>query len=319
MKMPDDPSLPTASGNADESLDAETARLARLIRTLTPHDGTFSQLFPGLHVGRYSRVNMNYVRTFDIPSLLVAAQGAKVVTVGQEVYRYDRSHMLILPVALPIAAKTAHASPSDPFLNVKLNLDPQRMAELVRKVYPRGLPAVRNRSAGYVMSADLGMVKAVTRLVECLSDPGDAEWLAPLAMDEILIRILRSPIGAYVAEICLADSGMQRVVKAIDWLRDNFSLQMKVADLAELVHMSPSAFHEHFKSVTSMSPLQYQKALRLHEARRLMISDSMDATTACRLVGYVSASQFSRDYSRFFGSPPSRDVAEWRHRTPIRD
>ncbi|MBB6637832.1 AraC family transcriptional regulator [Cohnella thailandensis] len=309
----------SASAYADESLDAETARLARLIRTYTPHDGTFSQRIPGLHVSRYSRVNIDYVKTFDIPSLLIVAQGAKVVTVGQEVHSFGRSHMLLFPVALPIAVKTVQATHSDPYLSVKLNLDPQRIAELVLKVYPQGLPAVRNRSAGYVISADLGMLNAVTRLVECLSNPGDAELLAPLVADEILIRVLRSPIGAQVAEICFADSGMQRVVKAIAWLRDNFSQQMKVADLAELVHMSASAFHEHFKAVTSMSPLQYQKALRLHEARRLLISNSMDATAACQMVGYASASQFSRDYRSFFGSPPSKDVAEWRQQRKTPD
>ncbi|MEW9702794.1 AraC family transcriptional regulator [Paenibacillus sp. SI8] len=319
MNMQDDNLLPMASGNADESLDAETARLARLIHTYTPHDGTFSQRIPGLHVSRYSQVNIDYVKTFDSPSLLVVAQGAKVVTVGQEVYQFGWSHMLMFPVALPIAVKTIHASHSEPFLSVKLSLDPQRLAELALKVYPQGLPAVRNWSAGYVISADLGMVKAVTRLVECLANPGDAELLAPLVVDEILIRVLRSPIGVHVAEICFADSDAQRVVKSIAWLRDNFSQQMKVSDLAELVHMSESSFHEHFKAVTSMSPLQYQKALRLHEARRLMVSNSMDANTACQLVGYVSTSQFSRDYSRFFGSPPRRDVARLRQQTRILD
>ena len=200
-----------------------------------------------------------------------------------------------------------------------LHLDPQRIAELVLKVYPQGLPPIRQWSAGYVTSADVGMINAVTRLLECLPNPGDAELLAPLALDELLIRTLRSPIGVHLAEMGFADSGVQRVAKAIAWLRDNFSQQMKVADLAELVHMSESSFHEHFRSVTSMSPLQYQKALRLQEARRLMVAGPMDATTACRLVGYVSDSQFSRDYSRFFGCPPSRDVARLRQEPRLLD
>ncbi|GAA4830334.1 AraC family transcriptional regulator [Paenibacillus vulneris] len=317
MKMLNENSLPMAQGNADESLDAEIGRLARLIHTYTPHDGTFSQRIPGLHVCRYSRVNVDCVRTFDSPSLLIVAQGAKVITVGQEVYQFGRAHMLMFPVALPIAVKTTHASYSEPFLSVKLNLDPQRIAELALKVYPQGLPIVRNWSAGYVINADLGMVKAVTRLVECLSNPSDAELLAPLVMDEILIRVLRSPFGVHIAESCFTDSVVQRVVRTIAWLRDNFSQQMKVTDLAKMVHMSESSFHEHFKAVTSMSPLQYQKALRLHEARRLMVSNSMDANTACRLVGYVSTSQFSRDYSRFFGSPPRKDVARLRQQTQM--
>jgi AraC-like DNA-binding protein len=319
MRMLDEHAVPPASGNAEGSLDAETARLAHLIYTHAPHDGTFSQRIPGLHVSRYSRIETDYVKTFYLPSLVIVAQGAKAVTVGQEVYQFGRLHMLMLPVALPVALQTTLASPSEPFLGVRLDLDPQRIAELVLKVYPHGLPPVRQRSAGYVTSADLGIVNAVKRLVECLPNPGDAELLAPLVADEILIRVLRSPIGVHVAEMGSADSGVQRVAKAIAWLRDNFSLQMKVADLAELAHMSVSSFHEHFKAVTSMSPLQYQKALRLHEARRLMLSRQMDATTACRLVGYVSDSQFSRDYSRFFGSPPSRDIARLRQQTQILD
>src|SRR5258708_11000780 len=227
--------------------------------------------------------------------------------------------MLMVPVTLPVAMQTTHASHAEPFLSVRLDLDPHRIAELVLKVYPEGLPPVRRWSAGYITSADVSMVNAMRRLVACLPDRGDAELLAPLVVDEILIRLLRSPIGVHVAEMGFADSGVQRVAQAVAWLRDNFSQPMKVADLAELVHMSVPSFHEHFKSVTAMSPLHYQKALRLHEARRLMFSSPMDATTACRLVGYVSASQFSRDYRRFFGSPPSRDIAKLRQQPQILD
>ncbi|MFD0681205.1 MULTISPECIES: AraC family transcriptional regulator [unclassified Paenibacillus] len=312
MRMLDEHAVSPAFGNLEGSLEAETARLARLIYTNTPHDGVFSQRIPGLNISRFSQINMDYVKTFYLPSLLIVAQGAKVVTVGQEIYQFGSSQMLMFPVALAIAMNATHASYSEPFLGVRLDLDPQKIAELVLKVYPQGLPPARQRSASYVTSADLGIMGAVKRLMDCLLSPGDAELLAPLVMDEILIRVLRSPIGVHVAEMGFADSSVQRVAKAIAWLRDNFSQQMKVADLAELVHMSESSFREHFKSVTSMSPLQYQKALRLHEARRLMVSSSMDATSACLLVGYVSTSQFNRDYSRFFGSPPRRDIAKLR-------
>ena len=147
--------------------------------------------------------------------------------------------------------------------------------------------------------------------------PGDAELLAPLVMDEILIRLLRSPIGVRVAQMGFAESSVHRVAKAISWLRANFSQPMKVEDLAEMVHMSVSSFHEHFKSVTSMSPLHYQKVLRLQEARRLMLSTMMDAGTASQRVGYLSASQFSREYSRFFGSAPGKDIARLRQDTRL--
>ncbi|WP_099716671.1 AraC family transcriptional regulator [Clostridium sp. LS] len=305
-------SVPSTSINADETLEEETLRLARLIYTQTPHDGTFSQHIPGLHINRYSRIETDIMKTFYLPSLLIVAQGAKAVTLGNEIYEVGRSSILMFPVALPVALQTTQASYSEPFLSVGLELDPQRISELVMKVYPHGLPPIRQRSTGYVANTDFGIINAVRRLVKCLQNPSDTKLLAPLVLDEILIRVLRSSIGIHVAEMGFADSGVQRVVKAISWLRDNFSEQIRIADLAQLVHMSESSFHEHFKSVTSMSPLQYQKALRLHEARRLMLSGSMDAATACQLVGYVSDSQFSRDYSRFFGRPPRRDISNLR-------
>src|SRR5208282_645443 len=146
------------------------------------------------------------------------------------------------------------ASHSAPYLSLKLDLDPHKIAELVLKVYPRGVPPVQERSAVYVTPVDVSIVNAATRLMECLAQPGDAELLAPLVVDEILIRLLRSPIGVRVAQMGFAESSLHRVAKAISWLRSNFSQPMKVEELAELVNMSVSSFHEHFKCVTSMSP-----------------------------------------------------------------
>src|SRR5208282_1506359 len=204
------------------------------------------------------------------------------------------------------------ASHSAPYLSLKLDLDPHKIAELVLKVYPRGVPPVQERSAVYVTPADVSVVNAATRLMECLAKPSDAELVAPLVIDEILIRLLLSPIGVRVAQMGFAESSVHRVAKAISWLRANFSQPMKVEGLAELVNMSVSSFHEHFKSVTSMSPLHYQKVLRLQEARRLMLSTMADAATASQRVGYLSASQFSREYSRLFGSAPTKDIARLR-------
>jgi AraC-like DNA-binding protein len=174
------------------------------------------------------------------------------------------------------------------------------------------LPPLQERRAVYVTPLDASVIGAATRLMECLARPGDVELLAPLAVDEILIRLLRSPIGLRVAQMGFAESSVYRIAKAISFLRENFSQPIKVEELAELVHMSASSFHEHFKSVTSMSPLQYQKALRLQEARRLMLSAIMDASAASQRVGYLSASQFSREYNRFFGSAPTKDIARLR-------
>ncbi|HUC29633.1 MAG TPA: AraC family transcriptional regulator [Candidatus Acidoferrum sp.] len=293
------------------------AKLARLIAAYAPHDGSFELRVPGVQAIRLSRVNKECVHNVRLPSLCIAAQGAKTMIVGQDLYEYNSTRMIVFSVALPVAGQVTQASPSEPYLALKLDLDPHKIAELVLKVFPHGLPPAQDRIAVYVTPVDESVVNAATRLVECLAQPGDAELLAPLVTDEILIRLLRSPIGVRVAQMGFAESSVQRIAKAISWLRENYSQPMKVEELADLVHMSVSSFHEHFKSVTSMSPLHYQKVLRLQEARRLMLSTMTDAGTASQRVGYLSASQFSREYSRFFGSAPTKDIARLRQESGV--
>jgi AraC-like DNA-binding protein len=296
--------------------EAGTAPLARRIAAYTPHDGTFDLRIPGLHVSRFSCVNTECVHGLQVPALCIIAQGAKRTIAGQQAFEYDTSHILVFSVALPVASQIVRASHADPYLACRLDLDPRKIAGLVLKVFPQGLPPVQERRAVYVAPFDTSIVNAATRLMECLAQPGDSELLAPLVIDEILIRLLRGPIGVRVAQMGFAESSVYRVAEAISWLRENFSQPMKVEELAELVHMSVSSFHEHFKSVTSMSPLHYQKVLRLQEARRLMLSAMMAAGEASQQVGYLSASQFSREYSRFFGSAPTRDIARLRNDSP---
>ena len=308
-------SLRRASDGVEPS--ESRSALAHLIAAYAPHDGSFQLRVPGWHAIRLSRVNEECVHAVTLPSLCIAAQGTKTFIVGQDVYEYGATRMIVFSVALPVAAQVTQASHSEPYLALKLDLDPHKIAELVLKVFPHGLPPAQERSAVYVTPLEESVINAATRLMECLAQPGDAELLAPLVTDEILIRLLRSPIGVRVAQMGFAESSVQRVAKAISWLRENYSQPMKVDELAGLVHMSISSFHEHFKCVTSMSPLHYQKVLRLQEARRLMLSTMMDASTASQRVGYLSASQFSREYSRFFGSAPTKDVARLRQDTRI--
>jgi AraC-like DNA-binding protein len=290
----------------------DMARLANCISAYAPHDGVFDLHIPGLCVSRTTRTNSECTHSLRLPCLCLIAQGAKTVIVNQELYEYDPSRMLVFSVALPIAAQVTQASRTEPYLALRLDLDPHKIAELVLKVYPHGLPPVQERRAVYVAPLDPSIINAAIRLMDCLAQPGDVELLAPLIVDEILIRLLRSRIGPRVAQMGFAESSVHRLAKAISWLRGNFSQPMKVDELAKLVHMSVSSFHEHFKSVTSMSPLQYQKVLRLQEARRLMLSAIMDASAAGQQVGYLSASQFSREYSRFFGTAPIKDIARLR-------
>ncbi len=301
-----------AARNTRGAGESESSKLARLIAAYAPHDGSFELGIPELRVSRFARTNKQCVHALQLPCLSIVAQGAKTVIVGDEVFEYDASRMLVYSVALPVAAQITRASQSEPYLSLRLDIDPHKIAELVLKVFPQGVPPAQERRAVYIAPMDASIVNASVRLIECLARPGDAELLAPLVVDEILIRLLRSPIGVRVAQMGFAESSVQRIAQAISWLRANYSQPMKVEELAELVHMSASSFHEHFKSVTSMSPLHYQKVLRLQEARRLMLSAMMDATTASQQVGYLSASQFSREYSRFFGSAPTRDVARLR-------
>lgn len=291
---------------------ADFARLAELIRAYAPYDGSHELRLPGVYAVRASRTNTELAHTVYKPSLCVVAQGAKTVFLGAEAYEYDASRMLVFSVELPVASQVTRASSAEPFLGLKLELDPHRIAELVLKVYPHGLPPVRENRGVYVGQADANIVGAATRLLELMADPRDAELIAPLVVEETLIRLLRSPVGSRVAQIGLAESNVHRIAKAVNWVRANFDKPMNVEALAEMVHMSPSSFHQHFKAVTSMSPLQFQKVLRLQEARRLMLSSRMDATTASLRVGYLSASQFSREYGRLFGSAPSKDIARLR-------
>jgi AraC-like DNA-binding protein len=309
MEVPDNrsPRLGTVAGSSE----AKVARLAGLLKAYAPYDGCFELRIPGVYAIRRSRTYTEQVHAVQRPALCVVAQGAKRVMLGRESYEYDASRMIAFSVDVPVAAQVTRASHAEPFLCFRLDLDPHKVAELVLKVYPHGLPRVHESRAVCVGQANVSIVAAATRLVELIGQPG-AELLAPLMVDEILIRLLLSPIGARVAQIGLAESSVHGIAKAVSWLRENFSEPMKVEELAELAHMSVSSFHQHFKAVTSMSPLQYQKALRLQEARRLMLSSMMDAGIASRNVGYASASQFSREYGRFFGSPPTKDITRLR-------
>jgi AraC-like DNA-binding protein len=215
-------------------------------------------------------------------------------------------------VDLPVSGQVTRASRRDPFLGFKLDLDPARVAELAARVYPHGIPKASDNRGLYVGHATDAIIDAVTRLLDLMARAEDADLLGPLVVDEILIRLLRTPIGTRVAQIGEPKSGVHRVAEAVCWIRAHFAQPVTVEEMAASVHMSASSFHERFKAVTTMSPLQYQKVLRLHEARRLMLFQKMDASEACHRVGYLSASQFSREYGRFFGSAPGKDIARLR-------
>lgn len=289
--------------------EADLSALAQMLRQYAPFDGRHDLRLPGTSAVRGSRLNDQLVHGVYQPSLCIVAQGAKRLFLGSEMYEYDASRMLLFSVELPVAAQITQASPAEPFLCLKLDFQPERVAELAFKVFPYGLPPVRDTRGVGVGDATTEIVQAATRFLTLMADERDVELLAPMVVDEILIRLLRGPLGARVAQIGQSESQVQRVARAVDWVREHFDQPINVEALAEMVHMSPSSFHGHFKAVTNMSPLQFQKALRLREARRLMLTQMLDVTTASRQVGYVSSSQFIREYGRLFGNAPARDMA----------
>lgn len=302
------------NGAADVPNAATLRRLVTLIETYAPHDGSFELRTPGVYAIRRSRTHDELLHGVQRSALCLVAQGAKNVMVGPAVYQYDPSKMIVFSVDVPVAAQVVRASITEPFLGFRFDLDPHQVARLVVKVFPHGPPPVHEQRAVNIAQADGDILNAAIRLIELMRNPQDADLLAPLIIDEMLIRLLRTPIGGRVAQIGVVDSHVHGVAKAVTRLRAEFDRPMKIEALADLANMSVSSFHQHFKSVTSMSPLQFQKTLRLQEARQLMLSKMMDAGTASRQVGYVSGSQFSREYGRFFGSAPTKDIARLRER-----
>jgi AraC-like DNA-binding protein len=292
--------------------NADVAALARRIALHAPYDGAFELRVPGVYAIRVSQIHAERTHALQRAAVCIVAQGAKSVLVGEEVVHYEPSRIAVYSVDVPVAAQITRASHAEPYLNLKIDLHPQKVNELAARVYPHGLPRQNDSRPVYIGQADRHLIDAASRLLDLVAHPADAELLAPLALDEILIRLLRGPMGSRVAQIGHADSGVHRIARAVSWLRGHFTEPMNVDALAALVNMSVSSFHRQFKAVTAMSPLQYQKALRLQEARRLMLTARVDAGDASRRVGYLSPSQFSREYGRFFGSAPIRDIHRMR-------
>lgn len=291
---------------------ADVATLAKLIGALAPYDGNVELRVPGVRIARVSHPNEEPVHYLQRSSLCLVAQGAKIVMIGEDTYGYEAGQMAVYSIVVPMTGRVTRASYSEPYLLLMIDLDAEKIAELALKVFPRGLPQPRDPRSLYVSDADAHMIDAATRLLELMAQPVDAELLAPLVRDEILIRLLRSPMGNRVAQIGNAGSSVRRIANAVSWLRANFDQQTNIEELVKLVNMSVTSFHRQFKAVTGMSPLQYQKSLRLQEARRLMLAAMLDAGQASRRVGYSSASQFTREYGRFFGSAPARDISRLR-------
>lgn len=250
------------------------------------------------------------------PSIVFVVQGIKQMLVGGEAYPYNINHFLVTSLALPANSEVIEASPEKPCLGFVLKLDLRIMAELIAQgglPFPSERPDDKGTCIG-IGAVTPALLQPFKRLLDLLDEPGAISVLAPLLEREIHYRLLQSDQAARLWQIASIGSQSHRVAKAIDWLKMNYSAMLRIDDLAAYVQMSTSSLHHHFRQLTAMSPLQYQKWLRLNEARRLMLNEDMDAASAAFGVGYESPSQFSREYTRLFGAPPKRDIEGLRRR-----
>jgi AraC-like DNA-binding protein len=251
------------------------------------------------------------------PRICVVAQGVKRVLLGDDVFVYDAHHYLITSVDLPTFVQIIEASREKPCLGLVMKLDQREISQLM---VDSNLPPPHPQQSSRAMATGeitQPMLTSFLRLIDLLDEPKDIPILAPIIKREIFYRLLVGDQGARLRQIASAGSQSQQIARAIDWLKGNFAKPLRIDDLAAQVNMSTSTFHHHFRQVTAMSPLQYQKWLRLNEARRLMLAEDQDAAAAAFQVGYESPSQFSREYSRLFGDSPLRDITSLRQMANI--
>ena len=284
--------------------------LATLIERYAATDGMHATALPQLFTIRASQPT-EPLHTLHKPALCIVAQGRKQVMLGEQLFVYDPEKYLVISVDVPIVGNVTEASPERPYLCMRLDLDPAVIGALIMDAGLSHAAAAPSPSLALSQTTP-ALLDAAVRLFRLLDAPQDLPMLAPLAEREILYRLLTGDQGPRLAQIAMAESKLQQVGRAIDWIKRHFDQPFSIDVVAAEARMSASALHEHFKAVTALSPLQYQKQIRLQEARRLILSLGADAATAGHQVGYDSPSQFSREYRRLFGAPPVRDVARLR-------
>jgi AraC-like DNA-binding protein len=291
---------------AQADRDELVERIARAIC----EDGRIEPL-KGLRLHRSSRPTES-VPGVSNPAFCVIAQGSKEVLLGDDRFQYDPAHYLLATAELPVVSQVIEASPERPYLSLRLDLDPTLVGSVMVEAghfSPRNHTDVR---AIDVSPLDASLLDAVVRLVRLLDTPAEAPFLAPLITREIVYRLLMGAQGDRLRHIAVLGGQTHRIARAIERLRKEFDQPLRIDDVARELGMSVSGFHHHFKAVTAMSPLQFQKRLRLQEARRLMLGEQLDAASAGYRVGYDDASYFNREYKRLFGVPPMRDVEQLR-------
>lgn len=288
------------------SSEAVLAELVALVSRHAPGDGVHTCAIPGLHLLRASAPAQRLPAVYE-PGLVLVVQGRKQALLGHELLTYDPLHCLVVSVTMLPLAQIIEASAEKPYLCLRLDVDAHELGTLMMELPAEPAAAVARGLNVARVSAPL--LDAMLRLTRLLDAPErDTALLAPLAVREILYRVLTGELGPRLRLLSAADSHAQRIGRAIELLKRRFAEPVRIEEVAQAAAMSPSSLHQHFKQVTSMSPLQYQKMLRLHHARQLMLADGVDAAVAGHRVGYESPSQFGREYRRLFGAPPKADA-----------
>lgn len=291
--------------------------LVDLIGRHAPGDGTFTCPLPGVKLIRASAPTLPMPVIYE-PTVCIVAQGRKQAALGRTRYIYDPARFLTASVDLPVMGSVIEASEAKPYLCLQLDLDVAELADLVlRHPPPAGAPIAPAEGLA-LNDISPALLDAAARLLGLLDTPNDRDALAPLIMREILYRLLTGPGGGVIRQKAQADSRLNQVSRAILWIRTRYRESCRIEEVAEVAGMSRSTFHEHFRAITSMSPIAFRTQLRMQEARRLMVSEAADAANAGFAVGYDSPSQFSRDYARLFGAPPARDAERLRSESGTR-
>ncbi|PMC36058.1 AraC family transcriptional regulator [Bacillus sp. UMB0899] len=281
--------------------------LAKILEKYSEHDGAHVTTIPSLFFLRRSNVTDLSHSVYN-PCICIIVQGAKELFLAQECFRYGPSDYLLASVNLPVSGQVTEASPDVPYLALKLEFTPSQILEVIREFKIQGIKKENAKRGMYVSPIDSSMLDAVLRLTRLLENPDDIPILAPLYMKEILYRVLQGPHGRSVEQIAIEGSSTYLIRDVIEQIINNYDRSIRIEDLAQKANMSVSTLHRHFKVVTAMSPIQFQKQLRLQKARQLLFTESKDAADVAFTVGYESPSQFSREYSRMFGLPPIEDI-----------
>lgn len=292
------------------SLQDAQEEIQAFIRNQCPEEGAV-EFFPGIVAIRKESAGQKS-HSMSISALALTVQGEKEVVIGGQVFRYDPDHFLVTTLQMPVQSCVMKASPESPYLAILFELDPKLISTVILE---SGLGSTHSREGVNSMGVSRmtpGVLETVARITRLVRDTEDAEFLLPLAKKELIYRLLQSGQGPALHQIATNSGAVNRVTRAIDLLKSEFNRQLRMEDIAREVGMSISGFHQHFKNVTGMSPLQFQKEIRLREARRLMLGENMDAASAGYEVGYDDPSHFSREYKKLFGAPPLRDIQQIR-------